>query len=200
MTRRLCAASAAVLALAACTSNKAATTASTTPVTSPASSSTPSVGVSILGPSSDASSTVTFAGFTIKHVGDMSTKPDISGKGDHIPTKLEYKDLVVGSGPAANPTSYVTVQYYGLRIADGSEFQASWDAPGAQPIPFSLTGVVAGFTDGIGGTSSVPPMKVGGRRLILLPAALAYGSAGTPDGTIKPNTAIAFIVDLLASR
>jgi peptidylprolyl isomerase len=56
---------------------------------------------------------------------------------------------------------------------------------------------VAGFTQGIGGTTGVAPMKVGGRRIMILPPALGYGASGTPDGSIPPNTPIVFVVDLL---
>jgi len=40
-------------------------------------------------------------------------------------------------------------------------------------------------------------MKVGGRRIMILPPDLGYGAAGTPDGSIPPNTPIVFVVDLI---
>ena len=43
-------------------------------------------------------------------------------------------------------------------------------------------------------------MKVGGRRLMILPAALGYGAQGTPDGSIPPNAPIVFVVDLVGVR
>lgn len=138
---------------------------------------------------------VSFEGLTVSNPTDLTSKPQVSGSSATVPASLEYKDLVVGTGAAANPSSTVKVQYDGLIYPTGKQFQASWDSQGA--IPFSLQGVVPGFTQGIGGTSTVPPMKAGGRRILILPPALGYPS-GTPDGSIPPNTPIVFIVDLIS--
>jgi FKBP-type peptidyl-prolyl cis-trans isomerase len=54
--------------------------------------------------------------------------------------------------------------------------------------------VVPGFTQGIGGTGKVAPMRVGGRRIMILPAALGYGAQGS--GPIPANAALVFVVDL----
>jgi peptidylprolyl isomerase len=89
----------------------------------------------------------------------------------------------------------VTVQYVGVRYADGKKFDSSWDR--GQPAQFSLTGVVKGFTEGIGGTKGVPPMKVGGRRIMILPASLGYGTQGA-GADIPPNTPLVFVVDLVS--
>jgi peptidylprolyl isomerase len=126
---------------------------------------------------------------------DLSSKPKVSAKSATAPAALEVKDLITGDGAAASPTSSVTVQYVGVRYADGKQFDASWDHNGA--INFSLQQVVPGFTQGIGGNQQVAPMKVGGRRIMILPAALGYGAQGTPDGSIPPNAAIVFVVDLV---
>jgi peptidylprolyl isomerase len=145
--------------------------------------------------STAAAGAVTFAGLTVSNPTDTSSKPQVTGSSSDRPTALSYKDLVVGTGAAAGPTSSVTVQYDGLVYPTGKQFQASWD--GAGPVPFSLTQVVPGFTPGIGGTSSIPPMKAGGRRILVLPPALGYPQ-GSPDGSIPPNTPIVFIVDLIS--
>ncbi len=141
------------------------------------------------------SGSVTFAGLTVANPTDTTHKPQVTGSSSDTPAKLEYKDLVVGTGTAAAPTSTVTVQYDGLVYPTGKQFQASWDGNGA--IPFSLQQVVPGFTQGIGGTTDVPPMKAGGRRILVLPAALGYPN-GQPDAGIPPNTPIVFIVDLVS--
>ena len=106
--------------------------------------------------------------------------------------------MVVGTGAAATPTSTVTVQYVGVRYADGRQFDSSWDRSG--PTTFSLRKVVKGFTQGIGGNDEIPPMKVGGRRLMIVPSELGYGENGTPDGSIPPNASIVFVVDLVAVK
>lgn len=90
------------------------------------------------------------------------------------------------------------MQYVGVRYADGKQFDASWDHGGA--TSFSLGQVVAGFRQGIGGGGPLQAMKVGGRRIMILPAALGYGAAGTPDRSIAPNAPIVFVVDLIAVK
>src|SRR3954469_17378869 len=118
--------------------------------------------------------TVTFQGVTVQNANDVSVEPKVTSKGTTDPTTLQYKDLVVGTGKAASPTSSVTVHYTGVLYKTGKQFDSSWSS--GQPATFSLAQVVPGFTQGIGGNAQVPPMKVGGRRLMILPPALGYGS------------------------
>lgn len=146
--------------------------------------------------SSGTSAAVTFNGVTVQNPTDLKHQPKISSAGSSAPTTLEYHDLVVATGAAATPTATVNVRYDGVIYANGSEFDASWKS-GSSPVSFPLTGVVPGFTQGIGGTSGVPAMKVGGRRIMILPPALGYPD-GTPDGSIPPNTPIVFVVDLVS--
>ena len=70
--------------------------------------------------------------------------------------------------------------------------------PAVQAATFSLQQVVKGFTQGIGGGSGVPPMKVGGRRIMILPPALGYGAQS--QGSIPANAPLVFVVDLLAVK
>jgi FKBP-type peptidyl-prolyl cis-trans isomerase len=58
--------------------------------------------------------------------------------------------------------------------------------------------MVPGFGQGIGGAPGTAPMKVGGRRIVMLPAALGYGRTGTQDRSVPPNAPIVFVVDLVA--
>jgi hypothetical protein len=150
---------------------------------------TPTPSVSY-GPAKGAS--VSFDGVTVGGATDLTGYPLVTSKSSTNPTKLEYKDLVVGTGAAATPTSTVTVQYYGVLYKTGGVFDSSWIR--GMPAQFPLTGVVPGFTQGIGGTTGVPPMKIGGRRIIILPPALGYGASG--QGSIPANASLVFIVDL----
>ena len=155
---------------------------STTPLGTPAACDKPGKGT-----------TATFSGVTVKNATDLKKAPVITSKVAAAPKALECMDLVVGKGETATPTSTVKVQYVGALLKNGKVFDSSW-ARGAKPISFPLTGVVAGFTQGIGGTGKVAPMKVGGRRLIIMPAALGY-----PNGqgsAIPPGSALIFVVDL----
>jgi FKBP-type peptidyl-prolyl cis-trans isomerase len=146
----------------------------------------------------DSSSSVTFGATTIAGATNLSAKPKVTSESKLPAGKLKVKDLVVGTGQAANPTSTVSVQYVGVRYADGKQFDSSWDRGG--PTIFSLTKVVKGFTQGIGGNDEIPPMKVGGRRIMIVPAEMGYGESGTPDGGIPPDATIVFVVDLLAVK
>lgn len=137
---------------------------------------------------------VSFDGVTVTGAKDLGGSPGVTSKSSTTPTKLLYKDLVVGTGAAANPKSTVTVHYTGVLYKDGKKFDSSWDR--GAPIPFSLQQVVPGFTQGIGGGNGVPPMKVGGRRIIIMPAALGYGSQG--NSSIPANSPLVFVVDLKA--
>jgi FKBP-type peptidyl-prolyl cis-trans isomerase len=145
-----------------------------------------------------APSSVSFENVTVSDATNLSSKPKLTAESKLPAARLKVKDLIVGKGEAANPTSTVTVQYVGVRYADGKQFDASWDK--GHPISFSLNKVVRGFTQGIGGTDEVAPMKVGGRRLMIVPSELGYGESGTPDGSIPPNATIVFVVDLITVK
>lgn len=136
---------------------------------------------------------VSFDGVTVRGGTDMKANPSVGSSGTKAPTKLEVKDLVVGTGKAATPTSKVTVQYTGVLYCDGTEFDGPAEH-GDKGIQFSLTGVVPGFTQGIGGTTGIAPMKVGGRRIIIMPAALGYGAQA--NNGIPANSPLVFVVDL----
>jgi FKBP-type peptidyl-prolyl cis-trans isomerase len=135
---------------------------------------------------------VTFSGVKVTGAADLGGAPGVTSKSSTVPSKLLYKDLVVGKGKAASDTSTVTVQYVGVLYKDGTKFDSSWDR--GQTAQFSLTGVVKGFTYGIGGTSGVPPMKAGGRRIIIIPSTLGYGAQA--NGSIPANAPLVFVVDL----
>ena len=105
------------------------------------------------------------------------------------PAGLLAQDLVVGTGPTATSSDTVAVRYTGTLYTDGTQFDSSWSA-GDAPIQFPLDGVVPGFAQGIEG------MQVGGRRVIVIPPVLGYGSRA--NGPIPGNSTLVFVVDLVA--
>ena len=120
----------------------------------------------------------------------VSDKPGVEptvGKpvGD-APTSLVIKDIIVGSGDEVVATSTLTVHYQLISWKSGEILQSSWKSA---PIDFPLNGVIAGWQQGM------PGMKVGGRRLLVIPPDLAYGASGS--GPIGPNETLAFVVDLV---
>jgi peptidylprolyl isomerase len=136
--------------------------------------------------------TATFRGVTVKQATNLKREPKVTSQGDAAPGNILCQDLVVGSGKAASPSSTVTVQYTGVLYTNGKQFDSSWSR--GQTAQFSLAQVVPGFTEGIGGAGKVEPMKVGGRRIMILPPALGYGSQA--NGSIPANSSLVFVVDL----
>lgn len=121
---------------------------------------------------------------------DLTTKPTVAVPAEPA-TKLTCQDLVVGDGEEVPAGATVSAQYVGVAQSTGTQFDASWDN-GGKPIDFSLDGVIPGWTQGI------PGMKVGGRRLLVIPGDLAYGPAGQQQAGIGPNETLVFIVDITA--
>ncbi len=119
----------------------------------------------------------------------MSTKPEIDFIEGPAPTELVITDLIVGDGKEATPGATVEVHYVGVDFATGEQFDASWDR--GESIEFPLRGLIQGWQDGI------PGMKVGGRRQLVIPPALAYGETG---GHRLSGCTLVFIIDLLDVR
>jgi len=108
------------------------------------------------------------------------------------PSGLQYLDLVPGSGASPVPGKKVTVHYTGW-LTDGKKFDSSVDRN--EPFVFQIgTGqVIAGWDEG------VMTMKIGGKRKLIIPANLGYGTAGA-GGVIPPNAPLVFEVILLDIR
>lgn len=104
-------------------------------------------------------------------------------------TELQIIDTVEGTGDVVPEGATITAHYTGALVADGTIFQSSHDF--GRPISFPLSGVIAGWTQG------VPGMKVGGTRRLVIPAALAYG-ASSPAPNIPANSDLVFDIELVA--
>lgn len=104
--------------------------------------------------------------------------------------QLTCIDIKVGDGAEVAPGATVVAHYTGAVASTGTIFQSSHDS--GQPIPFSLSGVIAGWTEG------VPGMKVGGVRRLLIPAAKAYGANPPAGSGIPANAALVFDIELTA--
>jgi peptidylprolyl isomerase len=118
-------------------------------------------------------------------------RPEIDKPEGDIPFELLVDDILVGSGPEAGTGSKVAVHYVGVSFSTGEEFDASWN----RGAPFQFTvgrgQVIPGWDAGVSG------MKVGGRRKLTIPSAMAYGARGA-GGVIKPHEPLVFVVDLLS--
>lgn len=140
------------------------------------------------------SSTSTSATATAKTPtsGPLSKEPHITPPSGPPPTKLVTKEIITGTGAEAKTGSAVAVNYVGALYHSGKVFDASWKRN--EPFTFTLGKgqVIPGWEQGVVG------MKVGGRRELIIPAALGYGAKGSPP-TIPPNEPLIFIVDLLSA-
>jgi peptidylprolyl isomerase len=102
---------------------------------------------------------------------------------------LRYVDVTVGQGPQPTKGQRVTVHYTGT-LTNGTKFDSSVDR--GEPFQFNIGvgHVIKGWDEG------VMSMRVGGKRKLMIPSALGYGSRGA-GGVIPPNADLNFDVELL---
>jgi FKBP-type peptidyl-prolyl cis-trans isomerase len=105
------------------------------------------------------------------------------------PSGLKYIELQEGTGATPQPKQTVVVHYTGT-LEDGTKFDSSRDR--GQPFSFTIGvgQVIKGWDEGLS------TMKVGGRRQLIIPSELGYGSRGA-GGVIPPNATLLFDVELL---
>jgi peptidylprolyl isomerase len=112
------------------------------------------------------------------------------------PSGLQYEDTVVGTGASPKTGQTCVMHYTGWLWENeqkGKKFDSSVDR--GQPFEFQIGRgmVIKGWDEG------VATMKVGGKRTLLIPAALGYGSRGA-GGVIPPNATLVFEVELLGVK
>jgi FKBP-type peptidyl-prolyl cis-trans isomerase len=112
-----------------------------------------------------------------------ATKPGVVT----LPSGLQYKILVAGTGPKPTADDRVVCNYRGM-LLDNTEFDSSYKR--GQPVTFPVTGVIKGWTE------ALQLMPVGSKWQLFIPADLAYGERG--QATIEPNATLVFEVELLS--
>ena len=102
---------------------------------------------------------------------------------------LSYLDIKPGTGASPTPGKRVKVHYTGW-LENGTKFDSSVDR--GEPFVFIIGAgqVIPGWDEG------VISMKVGGKRKLVIPPQLGYGTAGA-GGVIPPNATLIFEVELL---
>jgi peptidylprolyl isomerase len=140
-------------------------------------------------PAADATTTTTPASTTSR---PALPKPTVQVPAT-APTALKLTTLKPGTGEKAASGDNVVLNYLGVRSADGTEFDNSYE----RGEPYSLTlgagGVIPGWDQGLVG------VQAGGQYQLDIPAELAYG-AKPPEGQeiIKANDPLTFVVDVVA--
>lgn len=127
----------------------------------------------------------------VEVTGEPDQKPVVAVPDAAPPAQLTYTDLVVGEGEEVPAGAEVTTHYVGVAWDSGEQFDSSWDR--GEPISFPLSGVITGWQDGI------PGMRVGGRRLLVIPPKLAYGDQAPPGANFGPGATLVFVIDVVAA-
>jgi peptidylprolyl isomerase len=112
------------------------------------------------------------------------------------PSGLQIIDATIGIGASPKPGQICVMHYTGWLYEDGKKgkkFDSSLDRNEPFEFPIGQRKVIAGWDEG------VATMKVGGKRTLIIPAALGYGARGA-GGVIPPNATLMFDVELLGVK
>ena len=111
-------------------------------------------------------------------------------------TEMIVEDIVVGDGAEATAGASAVVHYTGWLYAPGNpdnrgnKFDSSVDRGQPFTFPVGQGRVIRGWDEGVAG------MKVGGKRVLIIPPDMGYGARGAGDA-IPPNSTLLFEVELL---
>lgn len=105
-----------------------------------------------------------------------------------LPSGLQYKVLVQGTGPVPTANDMVKAHYHGT-LLNGTVFDSSVDR--GEPLQIPVTGVIKGWQE------ALQLMPVGSKWALYIPQDLAYGASPRPGGPIEPFAALIFEIELL---
>jgi FKBP-type peptidyl-prolyl cis-trans isomerase FkpA len=109
------------------------------------------------------------------------------------PASLVSNDVTVGTGATVANGSTVSIDYkVYLYSATASDFKGAQVDAGPYTFTVGVSNVITGLTTGIVG------MKVGGHRILLIPASQAYGASGY--ASIPPNSGVVFDMTLSSAK
>lgn len=104
----------------------------------------------------------------------------------------------MGNGPRPLLGQTVRLRYTGWTV-DGTKFDGNQE--GAKPaleLKLGKGELIKGWEIGVGGGRGLEAMRVGGKRKLVIPPELGYGS--NPMGTIPPNSTLVFEVELIGIK
>jgi len=144
------------------------------------------------GTSPDSSESVpadaAYPGITV--TGEAGMEPLITIEGAQPPVDLVTVDLIAGDGPTVAAGDVLTVHYTGVGLQSGAVFDSSWSR--GMPVTFGLDQLIEGWQEGL------PGAAVGTRRLLVVPADMAYGDTPPLGSGIAPGEPLVFVIDVEA--
>jgi FKBP-type peptidyl-prolyl cis-trans isomerase FkpA len=102
-----------------------------------------------------------------------------------------YRDLEVGTGAVLRGSEEVKVRYTGW-LSNGVQFDATKPDDPPLTIPLGGRNAIKGLVQGLTG------MRVGGRRQLVVPPELGYGSERT--GVIPGDAVLVFDIRVLSAK
>ncbi|EIE23709.1 hypothetical protein COCSUDRAFT_53436 [Coccomyxa subellipsoidea C-169] len=118
------------------------------------------------------------------------------------PNGIQYCEVREGTGNTPAKGSLIRCHYRGRLASNNAVFDSSYER--GRPLTFKVgvREVIAGWDVGILGDAEqgIPPMKEGGKRVLVIPPELAYGDRGAGRGVIPPKATLIFDVELLGKR
>lgn len=123
---------------------------------------------------------------------DLTSEPHLPPRFTPAPCDLVISDVVVGSGAVAKAKDKVALRYVTALLDTAEVLDSSWTGgDGVTVLSLGEGQLIKGFDQGVAG------MRVGGRRVLVIPSSLAYGEEGA--GVVPPNAVLTFVIDLVAS-
>jgi FKBP-type peptidyl-prolyl cis-trans isomerase FkpA len=131
------------------------------------------------------------AGAGVAALDSIFVVPDL-GRFTRTPTGLQYFDEEIGTGAVATDLREVEVHYVGM-LENRTIFDSSLRRDSTFTFTLGMAAVIPGWDQGVRG------MRVGGRRILVIPHTLAYGPDGRPP-VIPPRATLIFNVRLVSIR
>jgi peptidylprolyl isomerase len=129
-----------------------------------------------------------------KVTGAAGAKPTVTAPEGRPGTKLDVKVLDQGDGAVVKKGDLLIAHYLGQTWAENKVFDNSWDRGVPAGFPIGTGGVIPGWDEGLVGK------KAGSRVLLVIPPDKGYGKQGQPQGGIKGDETLVFVVDIRGSH